>query len=162
MITEKVKAYKRKYYEKNKELVKAKALKYYREHPEQHLISNRKYCKKNKEKVKAWHKKYREENKERIKKYSKNYREYNKKRLIKLKYNLSHEEWLMMWESQDRKCLICGRPFVEASNACVDHNHKTGKVRGLLCKNCNFVLGLLHDDPEWAIKISEYLTGDNK
>ena len=39
----------------------------------------------------------------------------------------------------------------------VDHDHKTGKVRGLLCHNCNRALGLLHDDQELMQKASEYV-----
>ena len=38
-----------------------------------------------------------------------------------------------------------------------NHNHKTGKVRGLLCHNCNRALGLLHDDTELMQKASEYV-----
>lgn len=46
----------------------------------------------------------------------------------------------------------CGR--------CVDHDHATGKVRGILCNNCNRALGMMHDDPVKLTKAAEYLRSD--
>jgi len=160
MTKEKEKAYKRKYYEKNKEKVKAKAKKYAQEHPEKKLNSNRKYRQKHPEKVKAWQEKFNKKHPEKRKIYYEKNKGHYRKRIMKSKYNLSHEDWSKMWENQDKKCLICEKPFIEPSNACIDHNHETGEIRGLLCKNCNFIIGLLHDDPKWAIRIAKYLKGD--
>lgn len=74
-----------------------------------------------------------------------------------IKYGLSHGDWLKIWENQDGKCAICGETFIEPSNACIDHNHKTGEIRGLLCRNCNLGIGLFKDNPELLIKAMEYL-----
>ncbi|MDO9463776.1 MAG: endonuclease VII domain-containing protein [bacterium] len=76
------------------------------------------------------------------------------------KYGLSHEDWLRMYETQDGKCLICGKSFIKPSDAKVDHNHRTGKIRGLLCNNCNLGIGFLNDDPKIMIKAIEYLLGE--
>lgn len=66
-------------------------------------------------------------------------------------YGITLEEYLALAEQQDYACAICHRENF-AMKEChsgvlvVDHNHKTGEVRGLLCHNCNRALGLLHDD----------------
>ena len=44
-------------------------------------------------------------------------------------------------------CFICRRPFRASRDIHVDHDHATGKGRGLLCRNCNLGLGHFHDDP---------------
>lgn len=69
------------------------------------------------------------------------------------KYNLTNKSYLELLEKQEYKCKICGvleihAPGVGASPGilCVDHDHKTNKVRGLLCSHCNTGLGLFFDD----------------
>ncbi|KKM39575.1 hypothetical protein LCGC14_1564110 [marine sediment metagenome] len=65
----------------------------------------------------------------------------SRKHSLKKRYRLSLSEFELMRKKQRGKCMICGmRP---ALNLCVDHNHKTGKVRGLLCHPCNLALGRL-------------------
>lgn len=53
----------------------------------------------------------------------------------------SYKDYLLMLKAQDYKCLSCGIPLAISKRlgkvACVDHNHKTGKVRGIICNNCN-------------------------
>lgn len=75
------------------------------------------------------------------------------------KYNLSYKDWLAMWGNQDGKCAICGEPFAEHSEACIDHDHnyQTGEIRGLLCRKCNAGLGLFNDDYELTTRATEYL-----
>ena len=93
---------------------------------------------------------WRENNPEKVKKY-------RKITELRKKYNLSYEDWLKLWEKQNGRCAICGRFFDKPSNACTDHNHKTGKVRGLLCPNCNSALGFLNDDVDLMLKAAVYL-----
>lgn len=66
-----------------------------------------------------------------------------RKRLYR--YNLSPVEFSDMLVKQDSSCAICSAPFNEIA-PCVDHCHTSGKIRGLLCRNCNSGLGLFHDD----------------
>lgn len=59
-------------------------------------------------------------------------------RHAKRKYGLSKEEILTLFATQNGKCAICKVPEVETGERFhIDHNHSTGKVRGLLCRSCN-------------------------
>lgn len=71
------------------------------------------------------------------------------------RYGLTNEEFERMFADQAGGCAICGEPLVlnTASNKRrsvlhVDHCHKTGLVRGLLCGNCNLGIGMFADDPD--------------
>ena len=63
-----------------------------------------------------------------------------------------------MLEKQNYKCKICGNGEEEAGHELrVDHCHNTGKIRGLLCSQCNTALGLLKDNPDNIQKALEYI-----
>jgi len=62
------------------------------------------------------------------------------------RYGLTHEKYVQMFERQDGCCKICAKECLSGMNLSVDHCHKTGKIRGLLCKKCNSALGMLNDD----------------
>jgi hypothetical protein len=81
--------------------------------------------------------------------------EYRSTTRLKKKYSLSKEDYEKMLKEQDYKCLIGGESF-HAYKACVDHDHKTGKVRGLLCRMCNIKLYPLEHE-EYRIKAESYL-----
>jgi hypothetical protein len=68
-----------------------------------------------------------------------------------------------MLVSQDNKCAICGTAFEDSfgKNVHVDHDHKTGKVRGLLCQGCNHLLGRAKDDPQILLNAVDYLYKKN-
>ena len=71
---------------------------------------------------------------------------------LKRKYGLSLDEYDTLVTAQDNKCCICGDSMVPGSmcakRRCVDHNHTTGEVRGLLCATCNIGLGKFMDSPD--------------
>ncbi len=71
------------------------------------------------------------------------------------RYGLTPLEFQKMLELQSGLCAICSTPFVSRPH--VDHNHKTQKVRGLLCSNCNLGLGLFLDNPFILKMALEYL-----
>ena len=77
------------------------------------------------------------------------------KRLRKC-FSLSQEEYDTLFEFQDRLCYVCRRPPKKFRLA-VDHNHKTGLVRGLLCPLCNRMIGVFKDDDERFERVAEYL-----
>jgi hypothetical protein len=91
-----------------------------------------------------------------LKDYKKNRYNYIKSKLyrIKSKYKISELELNEMFIIQDKSCKICKNKFdsiSEHKGLYIDHCHKNGKVRGLLCKSCNSLLGYAYDD----IKILE-------
>ena len=78
---------------------------------------------------------------------------------IRIKYGLSQEDWEKIYNDQEGKCAICGR---EAENynliLCVDHDHSTREIRGLLCDWCNrSLLGALEKGSIDTINIIEAL-----
>lgn len=79
---------------------------------------------------------------------------------IKKTYDLTEEQYWAIYTAQGSRCYICARP--RAKNAkkklSVDHDHKTGFVRGLLCQRCNRdVLGYFRDDPDAFRRGLDYL-----
>ena len=72
------------------------------------------------------------------------------------KYGLTEVERDELIASQGGVCCLC----LSAPATQVDHCHKTGRVRGVLCFNCNSGLGLLRDDPEAAYRAADYLEGN--
>ena len=77
-------------------------------------------------------------------------------------YGISLQELFAMMEKQKWKCAICntfGFKMLDnhISGLNCDHDHKTGRVRGLLCHNCNRGLGLFQDNPDYLQSAIEYL-----
>lgn len=128
----------------------------------------------NKEKAHAKHKVYREKHRERLLKMDRE--NYHKKRetvraqqLMK-KYGLTYEQHQEMFRAQGGACSICGTLFDVAfvghakgksNKAHVDHDHVSGKVRGLLCTQCNTALGLFKDNSANLAKAIVYLEKHN-
>jgi hypothetical protein len=70
---------------------------------------------------------------------------------LKREYGLTADEYYNLYNAQKGLCAICKKPESKQMNGkprrlCVDHNHITNKVRGLLCQNCNIALGKLKAD----------------
>lgn len=112
---------------------------------------------KNRKKLNKYRRDYNAKNPNKMNEYRKKYRENNdtdRMAEIKRKYGLSKEGYYYMLDIQDNKCKICGK---EMEKICIDHNHITGKIRGLLCNNCNLGIGNLQENPFILIKTVEYL-----
>jgi hypothetical protein len=73
------------------------------------------------------------------------------------KYGITRAQRDEMLVAQDGKCLICETSNWGKKGPAVDHCHTTGRVRGLLCGNCNTMIGLAHEDPAILLKAIEYL-----
>ena len=78
---------------------------------------------------------------------------------LKRNYGLTYEQFESMLTDQYNCCAICGskEPGGRHNRFCVDHNHETGKVRGLLCKSCNIALGEVEDNIHTLKSMIEYL-----
>jgi hypothetical protein len=81
-----------------------------------------------------------------------------KKNLQRL-YGITEAQYNEMVKKQDGKCKICGATSRNRLN--IDHCHKTGKVRGLLCWNCNIGIGYFKDSSNLLDIASKYLQGDS-
>lgn len=81
------------------------------------------------------------------------YRKHNVKRY----YGLNWEEYQLLLKKFKNKCGICGGR--DKNDLSVDHDHQTGKVRGLLCNNCNNGLGRFKDSYQLLEKAMKYLRG---
>lgn len=79
-------------------------------------------------------------------------------RTLKFRYGITIEDHREMMKRQDGRCALCRRePRSKLKPLAVDHDHKTGKVRGLLCGLCNGFLGKVEADPTILERITPYL-----
>lgn len=97
-----------------------------------------------------WKDRRRKKNREKFDgRWHKNYR-------LETKYNISIDIFEEMYDNQSGKCGICSTP-VPDDEIRVDHCHTTGKVRALLCHNCNTGLGHFKDSEELLERARKYL-----
>ena len=130
---------------------RAKLLRNLPERKERARIASKKY--RSTKAFKEWRKKYRATNR---------YQEYRREKDYKNKFGISINEYKMINENQKGLCAICGKKesFIckgRLYNLAVDHNHQTGKIRGLLCHDCNQALGLFKDNVSSLKKSIQYL-----
>jgi hypothetical protein len=118
-----------------------------------------------KERQRANSRKWREQNSEKCKAYERRRRErlskdpeYKKTRrdqMLRSKYGITSEDYEAMLAKQNNGCAICGRAPGKFKLH-VDHDHATGRVRGILCHQCNWYLGTIDANPEILQRIEEY------
>lgn len=83
-------------------------------------------------------------------------------------WNMTLEQYNEIFEKQGGVCAICKKPELSTrgrannQSLAVDHDHETGKIRELLCMDCNQTIGRFNDDPSWFIAASEYLIKHGK
>jgi len=83
-------------------------------------------------------------------------KELSRRNKLKQKYNMTVEDYDLLFQSQNGRCAICARPpFFD--KLVVDHCHETGKIRGLLCSLCNIGIGGMRDDLEIVLSAAGYL-----
>lgn len=98
----------------------------------------------------------------RVSRYRKGNPDKIKHTKLKQAYGISFEEYQTMVQKQNGVCVVCERPEKvrwkgRLTKLAVDHDHKTGKVRGLLCQRCNRALGLLDEDRHSVKRLFAYI-----
>lgn len=88
-------------------------------------------------------------------------RGWRRKRNLKIKYNLTPEEFAQMLAAQGGVCALCKTTESHGRYGCfvIDHDHDTGRVRGILCNQCNLALGQLGDSEDGILRAIAYLRG---
>ena len=89
-------------------------------------------------------------------------REHKRNREL-LKYGLTLKTFNALLAGQGGVCVVCGTSDFSSSpggHPVVDHDHKTGVVRGLLCSNCNTAIGFLKNSPQIIRAAADYLEGE--
>lgn len=76
---------------------------------------------------------------------------------LKKNFGISVEQYDEMLIRQNGVCAICKTPCKSGRRLAVDHDHKTGQVRSLLCSNCNRGLGCFQDNPDLLREAAQYL-----
>ena len=90
-------------------------------------------------------------------------KETARKQYISSTYDLEYYAYWKMYNDQGSGCWICGKELSlykddsDIPTACVDHDHKTGEVRGLLCRNCNTGVGMFEENIGRLFAAANYL-----
>jgi hypothetical protein len=144
--------YKKGYYKKNKKKITLENKKWAKEHPEKVKQAKKKWKLKNPDKVKAYGKSH-------PKKY-----DSAKERIMHIKrfYGITLEQYDKMFEEQGGVCAICDGINKDGRRLFIDHDHKTGKIRGLLCCNCNRGVGSFRDSVNNLQRAIIYLSKETR
>ena len=81
----------------------------------------------------------------------------SKDSVSRCRYAITPEEFQSLLTKQHNACAICQEKFSEANRPYIDHDHDSGWVRGLLCRDCNFAIGLLREDIDRFQAAADYL-----
>jgi len=145
-------------------------------HREELHISHKTYQEGHREEINAKRRVYRLAHREKFLSYQKQYRVAHREErrshdriyriahlgkrtayLLLLKYGLTPAAFDSLLESQGHACAICKKEDWNGRGPQVDHDHVTGKVRGILCNDCNRALGAIRDNPKTARAMGDYL-----
>jgi len=146
---------------------------------ERERASNRKWGAANREKVNAKARAWRAENKDKVKAYNvawyaerhnRNelsrfnriaYRSHRRAHHINKKFGLSTEQYESMVVAQKGQCALCPQVDLPEKRLAIDHDHKTGKIRALLCDRCNRGIGFFDEEPKRLRAAAEYIETHN-
>jgi hypothetical protein len=137
---------------------KSRNAEYLRDHPERRSQYQRRYRLTNGEKVRESSRKWREANPEKVRLRGKLYRAGS---LRANGLDINRTGYLELLASQGGTCAICHKAPPSHRRLAIDHDHKTGKIRGLLCNGCNLGIGLFHDSVDLLEKSVLYLKKHN-
>lgn len=123
---------------------------HYSSNPDKYRLEAASYYAKNREKRLAYARRYRQ---------SKRYKDKMVGHYVKYHHRLTRRLYLDIVERQGGACAVCRstRPRRKKMRLCVDHDHSTGAIRGLVCNACNLAIGFARDNPELLRKLATYL-----
>ena len=81
---------------------------------------------------------------------------------LKRLYGITIEQYVEIFSKQNGVCAICLEECKTRKSLSVDHNHLTGKIRGLLCNRCNRAIGMFNDDTAILERAKKYIIKGNK
>lgn len=154
--------YKKKWRLDHLDILKARAHNWYLNNKEKRRAYRHEWYINNREKIISATQRYYKENRESILEYTREYSKKNraKNRWIRMKnsHGFTEEDFNTMFKSQNNLCALCGTNNFGKQGPNIDHDHKTMKVRGILCNQCNVGLGSFKDDPLLLTKAINYLS----
>ena len=83
----------------------------------------------------------------------------SKNNWLQTNYGLTIDDWNNMIQKQNGSCAICKTKLDKGKSTHVDHNHENGEIRGILCADCNWAIGLFRDDISIIGNAINYLGG---
>jgi hypothetical protein len=145
--------------EERKARHRATVNRYHALHREEVRARKRAHYQSNKEKIAVERKAYYEANKEKQKADAKAYYHLNREAQQARRYGLSLAQFRAMVMAQGNRCKCCGTLFgmLRSTRPNIDHCHTTGQVRGILCLQCNLLLGHAEDKPKILETCARYL-----
>lgn len=165
----------REYYAAHQEEMRAEKRDYYASHLEEAASRSKAYAIAHKEELQAYKKTYRALNPEqekarsrahyranreqyalRAKAYRATHRKETKNLELRRLYGITINDFESLWANQGQVCAIC-KTKPNKRSPFVDHDHSTGRVRGIVCYKCNTALGMIGDNLETAWAIIDYL-----
>ena len=84
-------------------------------------------------------------------------RDYQRESELRRKYSMGLRDYEVMLSDQNYRCAICQRHIDAVGKLYIDHDHRTNRVRALLCQGCNFGLGFFKDNPRLLAAALVYL-----
>ena len=129
--------YDRQRYQKNIEHEKARQREYTKTHRQERTAAKRRYDKRNPEKLILW-------------------RRWRWSREKERTYGIGVEAYDAFMKRQGEYCTVCGATG-DMARLCIDHCHRTGQLRGVLCAGCNLALGNIQEDAARARKLALYI-----
>jgi len=152
----------RKYKKENPEKVAESLRKSREKHRDEINEKARAYAQQNRQKIRECCRKSRLNNLEQYRERERAYYHANKGKIrektLKAKYGITLSQYNMILSMQEFKCACCGKEDSGGNGSFnVDHDHDTGRIRGLLCQNCNAGIGQLGDTVEGILNAVRYL-----
>ena len=105
----------------------------------------------------AWRQRHPERSRAASKRWAEENADHVKDKRLQRKFGITLEQYKVMLEAQGSACAICKGESSGKGGFHVDHDHSSGKVRGLLCYRCNIVLGMMAESPDRLRAAAEYL-----